>query len=325
MVLVLVLAGWVGAFAGGGDGRPGPVLWLLAGMVAAYVAGRMLGRRPGFIERTIAVAVAGAVAITWPGILHAGGAPTGYGNANATLSSLGVLAAMGAALHGGRRADRRCWIVVAAALTVTTLLTASLAGTASLLVALALVGLSVATRSPGFSVMGGLIAVVLVLAVTTAVAFDVDPLGFGQRAGVRAELWTAAADLVDEEPVRGIGPGQFAEHSQVSSDADLRWAHHGYLQAAAEYGLVGLLLVLALAGWAWVGVWRAAGEGCRDAAVVGGSLAIIGLHATVDYVWHVPTLMVLLAVLLGEGTSSRFGTSDAESMQPRRMSAISGA
>lgn len=323
--LVLLLAGWVGLFAGNGSGRSAPVLWLLFGLVVATSAGRVLAGRAGLVPRMVAVGIAGSMVLTWPGLLRAGGAPTGYANANATLASLGVIAALAAARTGRSRPDRRGWVALGVFLGACTALTGSVAGVLSLVVALGLLALSAIARWPGFAIIGGMITVSLAVGVTTAIAVGGDPAGLSERADVRGQLWAAAVDLVDEAPARGIGAGEFRERSPVSSDPDLRWAHHGYLQAAAEYGVVGLLLVLALAGWVWVRLWHNSSRDPAAAALGGSYVLVVGLHATVDYVWHVPAVMLVLGLLVGNGfgrgiRSSRRGQLGASVFSPIRRS-----
>lgn len=296
LALLAVLGGWV-AF-GAGDGRHAPLLWLLAGLVVAAVTGRALALRVGLVSRMVASGIAGAVVLTWPGVLQAGGAPTGYANSNATLTALGVVAALDAARSGRSAPERRAWLGMAVLLVAFTVATGSVAGMLVLGAALSLLALSALARWPGFAVVGSLIAVSLTLAVTSVIALGDDPVGLGDRAGVRAELWAAAAELVDEEPVRGIGPGEFADRTPVSEDADLRWAHHEYLQVGAELGAVGLGLVLAVAAYVWGRLWWLSGSHPSAAAVGGAALAIIGLHATVDHVWHEPSVLLLASFWL---------------------------
>lgn len=279
------------------------MLWLLAGLVVATASGRLLAPRPGLVPRLVAVSVAGSMVLTWPAILRAGGAPLGYANGNATLASLGLVAALAAAQSAPDAAGRRGWFGLAVLLAVLTVATGSLAGVLALILALGLVGLSAVTRWAGFAVVGGLIAVSLSLGVTTAIALGSDVGGLGERSETRGELWAAAADLASDEPLHGIGPGQFAEQNPVSSDADLRWAHHGYLQVAAEYGLVGLLLVATLVGWVWATLWSTAVHRPASASLTAAAVTIVGLHAAVDYVWHLPPVLVVMCTLFGAGTS----------------------
>lgn len=313
LALVVLLAVWVGLFAGEGEGRPWPLLLLLAGMVAATVVGRALANRRRPVWWAVAAGIAGSIVLTWPGVLSPAGPPLGYANANATLSSLGVIGALGAARAESDAVTRRAWVGLAGVLAAFTVASGSAGGVLALAVALGLLGLSALTRWAGFAVVGGLIAVSIALGVTTAVALGSDAGSLAERAGVRAELWTAAAELAKEEPVRGIGPGEFAERTPVSADADLRWAHHGFLQVAAELGLVGFAIVAGLAGCAWTLLWRAARSDPASAALSAAAVTLVGFHATVDYVWHLPPVLMIMCLLQG---SAGVGEQRESSLRP---------
>lgn len=278
------------------------MLLLLLGLALATAVGRALAGRAGLVPKLVAVGVAGSLVLTWPGVLSAGGAPLGYANGNATLSSLGLVAALAAARDERNSAVWRGWIVLAGLLGALTVATGSVAGVLALAVALGLLGLSAVTRWAAFAVAGGLVAVSLTVGVTTAVALGSDVGGLRGRADVRGELWAAAADLARDEPVTGIGPGQFADRSPVSGDADLRWVHNEYLQVAAELGLVGLALLAGLAGWAWATLWATARDRPARAAVAAAAVTVVGLHAAVDHVWHLPAVLLTGSLLLGAGT-----------------------
>jgi O-antigen ligase len=294
--IVALLAVWVGAFAGGGEGRPWPVLWLLAGLVAAFNVGRMVATRPQLVPGLLAVGVAGAFVLTWPGVRGAGGAPTGYGNTNATLAALGVIAALAAARHTRPGADRNAWLLLAGLLLLFVVLTRSVAGMGSLALVLGLLvaPLAMRARRPSLPLAGGLGTLAVLLVVTGVVASGRDlPVVDDVRAG----LWQVAGGLIRDEPLRGVGPGMFAELSP-ETDADLRWAHHEYLQVGAELGLVGLLLVLA--GIAWVFVRLAVACRSSSAAVIASTAAIVvTVHAAFDYVWHVPAIPLVATALMG--------------------------
>ena len=178
-----------------------------------------------------------------------------------------------------------------------------MAGLASLVFALGVLGLGLATRRPLLSLAAAAIGVSVLLGVTSAIAVGGDPLGLGERAGVRADLWTAAVDVVHESPVRGVGAGGFAGINPVSADADLRWAHQGFLQVAAEWGIVGLVLVLAVIAWAGARLW--VGGDVESVAFGAAALSVVGLHATVDHIWHSPAVLIVLAALLGASRAGR--------------------
>ena len=303
LVVVALLAVWVAT----GEGRRGPVLALLAAMVLAVAVGRVLARRAPQPFGLVTVGVAGAVVVTWPGLLEVTGAPTGYANANATFVGVGAIAAVGAAREARSDPARGRWLAVAVALLVAVPGTGSVAGTVVVLVGGALVLVGLATRWPPAAVVGGLVLCSLALGVTVAVGAGGDVLGLQDRAGVRADLWAGAEELADAEPLRGIGAGAFAERSPVTDDDDLRWAHHGALQVTAELGVVGLVLSLVLAGWMWVSLLRAAASDPVRPTVAAGPLAVVALHSTVDYVLHSPAVVIVMLVTLGIGTAGGTG------------------
>jgi hypothetical protein len=307
VTLAVAAAGWVLVAAHGREGaRPGPVIVLLVSVGAAAAVGRVVADRwSQVVHAVLAIAVAGAMVLSWPGPTSAGGPPLGYANANATLTALGVLAALQMAVVDRTSAGRRAWLGLAVGLGAATVAIGSVAGVLCLLAALAVVGLAVVTRSAVVATVGGAIAVVLVLGVTVAIARGADPAGFGERAELRGELWAAAADLAADEPARGVGPGRFEALNPVSDDADLRWAHHGYLQTAAETGAAGLGLLLALLGWAYIRLAITAATRPGVAVIGAAGLTVVALHATVDYVLHVPAVPLALAALIGASTSDR--------------------
>ncbi len=304
--------------------RPGPVIALLVGVtllvcLPRWVPGDLAERIPG----VVAIAVAGAMALSFPEVLRAGGAPTDYANANATLASLGAVAAVVAGTVSVRRA-RAGWFLVAVALVGAVAATRSVAGLLALTAVAVLALGSVALRSATLAVVGGLVAVSLSLGVTTAIAAGADPLGFGERSGLRGELWSSALDAAREHPLRGLGPGGYESLAPVSSDGDFRWAHHGYLQQAADQGIPGLLLLLALFGWAYGRLWVAGGSDLTRAIEGASALTVVGLHASVDHVLHHAAVPLVAALLLGwaivvpRSTSKGLGGRGAPSRLIRR-------
>lgn len=301
---VTALAVWTALIAGGGNGRSTPILLLLAGLVAAVLLGRRLAAWPGLVTNALATAIAGAFAVTYPALLGAGGAPTGYANANATLAGVGVLAAVASARRVPAGRERQTWTALAAALVVVTLLTGSFGGTIVLLLAGALLVLASRSRWPPVVAAGGAVAVGLALGVTVLLAVD-NSLPLGDTEVVRVDLWSAAVDLAREDPVRGLGAGAFDERNPVTQDADLRWVHHEYLELAVELGGVGLVLVLALGLTVLARLALAGGAGVAAAAAV----TLVAVHGAVDHIWHAPALLLVTALLVGDATGQRLGPS----------------
>ena len=130
-------------------------------------------------------------------------------------------------------------------------------------------------------------------------------------AGARASLASpdrtgallAARQVVADHPLTGAGPG----HTQ------LRWegldgvahffvyAHNEYAQVAAELGLVGLvLLALLLAGVARL-LWhsRPVGAAAGPWAGVVAAAAAFAVHGGLDFIWHLPAVVLAVTVLAG--------------------------
>lgn len=305
LLIVGAMAAWtLVAAAGRPHAEPGPVLALLAAMVLLAVVGRRIHQPPGLIPGMVAVAVGGALLLGFPALLRAGGAPTGYANSNADLAALGVIAAAAASALAATTRDRRAWAGLSLLLAVATVATGSMAASLALGVAAVLALLSIVTREALPAVAGGVVAVSLLLGVTAAIAAGGDPLGLRSHDDIRPELWARALEQVREQPLRGVGPAASAPPTPVTFDADLRWAHHGYLQQAAEAGVVGLLLLLTLVGWGYLRL--AVGPPRRRARTVAGAsaLTVVALHASVDHILHAAAVPLTLALLVGWATAS---------------------
>lgn len=104
----------------------------------------------------------------------------------------------------------------------------------------------------------------------------------------RLPTWQATLAQAAEHPILGSGPGTF----------DLpftRFAHNEYLQALAETGLVGLgMLLLGAACLATAGFRARPAPGRRTAwALAIGTCAAFLVHGSIDFVWHIPVVVLL--------------------------------
>ena len=160
----------------------------------------------------------------------------------------------------GRKATR--WIYVAAAvfLGYSFFQTDSQAGLVALGVA-SLLGVAFAGRARPWAI-AGVLASVLVLAtyytfVTAPVA--IQTITSQDNVSGRESLWSVAAAVVKDHPLRGVGAGNFVvvEPSYAASDLNLPRAdlvvrpelvHNSYLQVTAEMGIVGLACFLSVIG-----------------------------------------------------------------------------
>lgn len=151
----------------------------------------------------------------------------------------------------------------------------------------------------------------------------------------RPDLWKATAHMWLEAPWLGVGPAhfdlRFPRYRPESLQTRPFWAHNDYLNALADWGLLGgILLGGALGSLAWGGLrtWRFVrreGDGItakpsdRAALVLGTGVGLvaIALHSGVDFNLQIPA-NAMLAVTLAAGLSShlRF-TSNRYWLNPR--------
>jgi hypothetical protein len=112
----------------------------------------------------------------------------------------------------------------------------------------------------------------------------------------------AALQLAAERPLTGTGPNQAVlTWVQNSRRVTSRYVHNEYLQVLAELGFVGLgLLVVLLASLAWT-VWRGRLEAPSTAIWAGAAagLAALAVHSALDFLWHLPAIPLVGAVLAG--------------------------
>ncbi len=117
---------------------------------------------------------------------------------------------------------------------------------------------------------------------------------FSQLSGAgRYDFWRVAVEAFEEEPLAGHGAGtyQFSWEQHRRIDLDLHDAHSLYLEAFAELGAIGGLLVLALVGtmlWAGFSAWRAATHPKREAyAALFAAMLAFAVGAAFDWFWEI--------------------------------------
>ncbi|HEU4641441.1 MAG TPA: O-antigen ligase family protein [Gemmatimonadaceae bacterium] len=81
--------------------------------------------------------------------------------------------------------------------------------------------------------------------------------GQGKNIDVRLRLYKAAYEAFISHPVLGVGYGQFGQFWEQTGRLPSRVVHQTYLSAAAELGIVGLLVFLWLLGSVARDAWRA--------------------------------------------------------------------
>ena len=113
----------------------------------------------------------------------------------------------------------------------------------------------------------------------------------------RARAWADAYGTLSDRPVFGVGPGGFSAASgNALFVSDLRWAHNEFLQVGAELGVVGLLLVLTLFAWTFM---RLSSPLAGSSTVAALAIAALGIHTSVDYLFHFPLLPAMTLALVG--------------------------
>jgi O-Antigen ligase len=135
---------------------------------------------------------------------------------------------------------------------------------------------------------------------------------FGQLSGAgRHDFYRVAIDAFREKPLLGHGAGTYAfSWDQLRSiPLAVHNAHSLYLQAFAELGLVGGLLVLALVGtllWTGFMAWRHAGGPRRElhAALLAAALAF-AVGAAFDWFWEIAAVGAIFFLASGVLVAAR--------------------
>jgi len=133
---------------------------------------------------------------------------------------------------------------------------------------------------------------------------------------MRAGNWRAAAQMIGDRPLLGVGPGSFGTaYTRYLQEGmnETRYAHNSYLQVAASWGvwafgpLIALLLAFSRRTRALI---SRSGTLAHDEAVrmaVAAGAATFLLHNLIDFTLYLPGIAVPAAILigmtLGEGAS----------------------
>jgi O-antigen ligase len=135
---------------------------------------------------------------------------------------------------------------------------------------------------------------------------------FSQLSGAgRHDYFRVAVDAFKEEPLRGIGAGtyRFAWDRHRTIKQPVLDAHSLYLEAFAELGAVGGLIVLALVGgllWTAFAAWRAAPHPQREryAALLAAMLAF-AVGAGIDWFWEIAAFGAVFLLAAGVTVAAR--------------------
>jgi len=249
----------------------GALVAAAAGLLVLLVLGADRRRVRGVLIAAGAAAAAAGVAALLPGVASLEG-----DRARDGAIGLALLALVCAAAAWLARRDRGAAAPVPFRLPYARLLGA---GAAVALVALAVVAVAASERRPGSAETGARAGRLVSLE------------------SHRYEYWKVAAGAFADEPLRGIGSGNFRvrwlRERPVPESA--RDAHSLYLETAAELGLLGLAALGLLLAGSVAGVRR----GGAGVAVAAAALAAFAVQAGIDWLWEMPAVSLPALFLLG--------------------------
>jgi hypothetical protein len=137
---------------------------------------------------------------------------------------------------------------------------------------------------------------------------------FTQLSGAgRDEFWRVALDAFGEKPVLGHGAGTYVFSWDELRDITMpvHDAHSLYLEAFAELGIVGGVVVLALVGFLlWTGflAWRDAGGRRRELhAVLLAAMLAFAVAAAIDWLWEIAAVGAIFFLAAGVLVAARCG------------------
>ena len=137
---------------------------------------------------------------------------------------------------------------------------------------------------------------------------------FGEASGGgRHDFYRVAVDAFEEEPVAGNGAGtyQFSWVKLRTLATPVHNAHSLYLEAFAELGLIGGLLVLGMVGfllWTGFSAWRHSSGVARErnAALLAAALAL-AVGMAIDWFWEIAALGAVFFLASGALLAARCG------------------
>jgi len=128
--------------------------------------------------------------------------------------------------------------------------------------------------------------------------------------GIRMVMWKATVRVIERRPLSGVGAGAWESDIPLYQDEGAQletdyYVHNEFLQLLAEYGLVGWLFLVALAGYLLAAAWRtlagktpeAQAEAPGRAVLLCGLLALM-IVSNVGFPWRMAATGALFALCL---------------------------
>jgi O-antigen ligase/Tfp pilus assembly protein PilF len=126
--------------------------------------------------------------------------------------------------------------------------------------------------------------------------------------GGRKLMWTATVGMIRDHPWLGVGIGAWQWTYQRYKDfhdmSETDYPHNDFLNLAADYGLIGFAIMLALFVCFFRHAWRIARRtesSEQRAFAVGAMISAISIlvHSAFDFNLHIPANSLLLAAIMG--------------------------
>lgn len=127
----------------------------------------------------------------------------------------------------------------------------------------------------------------------------------------RHALWREALELWSSSRIVGHGPGVFRTSAAVPRDPDLATAHSVWLQAGAEVGLVGIVL-LALITLA--GTWLCLRHRTTLGAIAGLAWTALWTQSAIDHLFEFVPVLVGAGLVLGVAAAQNSSMSPSDNV-----------
>jgi len=168
--------------------------------------------------------------------------------------------------------------------------------------------LRVGAAVAGAAVLGAIVAVVS----TGHVAGEIAQARFSAASSDRAHEWAAAFDVARHHLLLGVGTARvLLQWQEGGKTFTATFAHNEFLQLLLQNGIIGLVVLLS--GLAWIFVRLAHLRGRSDATsgwsaeCAIASLVALLVQSALDFLWHLPVIPVLMAVVLATVTATSQG------------------
>jgi len=155
----------------------------------------------------------------------------------------------------------------------------------------------------------GVLGVVIAVVSTGHVASEIADARLSAASSDRAHEWTAALDVARHHLLLGTGAARVPLVWEVGGKIyTATFAHNEFLQLLAQDGVVGLGLLLVGLVAVFVSLWRRrGGDGAWSADCAVACLVALLVQSCLDFLWHIPVIPVLMAVVLALSTTPVVG------------------